>query len=256
MPDKFNRLIEVAEDADREELEIFQDTKDACEKAFKDDPAEAKANKSNLDAARDALTECVARLWPVYFPEKQQAPAESEKRFKTGEEMKECLARAGYPCGKSKLLAAKNKYQQMTVQEDSTVLESDLIAYAKKYVAYRGDPAAVMDMNQRRKVKGEADKIEKQNRLLDYELGIKDDMYTLTAEVELQTSAHKIVYDQEVRNMHLTQALAWIELVRGDPNLEAEFIAAMARKFDEVNNQMAKMGQFQVVFEAADIEKA
>ena len=77
--DQFPRLLEVASEQDKLELQLVHNGRVMAMRAYKDKPG--KEGKANWDAAREAYEETVDRLVARYFPE--EAPEPAGERFKS-----------------------------------------------------------------------------------------------------------------------------------------------------------------------------
>ena len=219
------------------ELTIVRNAVASTLKRYETEPT--VANKKNLDAARAGLDEAVARMWAVYVPE--------DSRFKTLLEVVGYLKGKGYKIAKSKIYQDR-KNNQIRVQADGSVLKRDADAYSKT-LQLLGDPLKGLEASQLKKSELEMARLEKQNQLLDYEIGVKEGLYVSRPEAEMAAASNITVIEANIKNMHVSHALGWIDLVGGDHNRVGDLIEAMENKLNEMFNQLAKTGQFHVVFE-------
>jgi len=237
--DKLTQLLEKASDTHKVELKIHNNAQVSCLKAYNDDPTAAR--QKDLKSARDALEDVIARLWPTYFPDEEQAD--------TVKEALAYLRGKGYKIASSKFYAdcksTKKHPAKVRRQPSGAFLKRDLLLYAKT-LTYLGDPAAGLDQAQRRKLELETRKLEKQTALLDHDLQVKRGQFIPREEAELNRAAALSVIEANVRNLHLTHAGRWITLAAGDPAHTSKVIAAMGQALDDLFNRMAKTDEYQV----------
>jgi hypothetical protein len=241
MPDKLTQLLEIASDADKVELKIRSNAKVACLKAVADEPT--AANQKNLNAAEANLISTIERLWGAYFPD--------EEKFDKIADAHIYLINKGYKISPSKFYEAcngsKSKKLKPVVprQKDGSILKRDLLLYAKS-LKYLGDPAAGLDQAQKRKLALEAEKLERQNALLEWDLRIKEGAYISRADAEMARAAAISIIEANIRNLHLTLSGEWIRLVEGNPDHTPRLIDAMGDALNDLFNRLARMEEFTV----------
>jgi len=234
MADKFDKLLEIASDADKAELKILHNASVSCLKAYNAEPTAAK--KRDLDAAREGLEEVFDRLWPVYFPDAE--------RFKNLLEAMKYLKGLGYKIGKSKIYKdAQDK--QIRVQADGCVLKKDADAYAKT-LRLLGDPLKGLEASQVRKAELENAKLEQQIANLKFELAIKEGAYVPRQEADMARCGVISIIKTNTLNLFQTMTGDWIALSEGNPARIPRVIDAMTGDFLDLLDRLAKVDEFQL----------
>ena len=165
--DKLDRLLEIAGEADAEEIRVLRNACASCLKAY--DVEATAANKRNLDAARGGLAEAVERMWPVYFP--------GDEKYRNLLEVLKYLKGQGYKIGKSKLYKDRSN-KQIRVQADGAVRKKDADAYAKT-LTLLGDPLKGLEALQNEKARLEKERLQHQVAALEYEEKLREGTYVL-----------------------------------------------------------------------------
>ena len=153
MEGKYQELIKIASEADREELAILNGAVETTRKAYADQPT--AANKKDWDAARGGLDAAVDRMWRQYFPE--------ARRFENLMAVVKHLNDKGYKIKKSKAYQDRKK-GRIAIQPDGTVLQKDVDRYAKTLERI-ADSRDAADTGQQTKLERENSLLETRNAL-------------------------------------------------------------------------------------------
>ncbi len=248
MKDRIDKLMEIAGEDDRKELVLRRDAVSKLREAFAGQWSEE--NDRKLTAAQEGFEKCMTRMWERYFPK--------DERFQDRKTALEYLQGNGFKIKHAKFYGdfktgKGGSPPKLFLQKDGAVLKRDLDAYAIT-LPRSEDRVAQVDESHLRKMKAEADIAEKKNRLMDIDIGVIEGKYRLVADSDMEKAAHHQMVEVNVRNMHLTEALPWIELVNGDPKRAPELIDAMDMAMDKMFNQLVRTPQFRITFESEEAE--
>jgi hypothetical protein len=229
MSDKINQLLEMAGTEDAGELTILRNAVAGNLKAYEGEPT--AAHKKNLDAAREALTESVERMWAKYVPE--------DSRFKNLMEVVGYLKGKGYKIGKSKIYKDRRD-NQIRVQPDGSVLQRDADAYSKT-LQLLGDPLRGLEAAQQKIKELEAKRLQGQIDSLEYDLAIKRDRYVLREDAEMERAENAAAIFIGISNGIIGSARVLIETADGDPKRLQEFVEAVKLELNRAANSLAKL---------------
>ena len=244
MQNKLSKLIKVAGKQDAVELKIRNNATVTTLKAYNEEPTAAR--QRDLDAAQAGLEALVDRLWPRYFPE--------DDTFKNLLEVVAYLKSQGYKIAKSKAYKdAKDK--QIRVQPDGSVLKRDADAYAKT-LKLLGDPLKGLEAAQARKAELEIRRTELIVAALEHEQEVREGKYLLREEAEMVRADNARALFVVLSNGLLSAARRLLDAAMGDPNRLSEFVGAMQGEMERVANGLARMEEFEVVFERGAVDQS
>ena len=159
----------------------------------------------------------------------------------------EHLKGAGYQVSKSKLYRDKSA-GKIRVEEDGTVLESEVRAYAathlNKDIASLEDPTQL----QAEKVELEKQKLQEQIAKLRFSREREMGLYVPREEVDTRMVAIMVAIDQAVRQMIDLSMVDLIEKAEGNVKRVNVCRDFMEGKLDETLNQLANTDQFSIQF--------
>jgi len=123
--DKVKKLHEMAGANDKAEISVLHSAVLEGMNAYK--AKATAANKKNWDAAKEGLEECVARLWPKYFP--GEGELLEPEIFTKQKDALEYLKNRGCKLSAGKF-SKDWRNGAVRLQKDKSVTRADLLAYA------------------------------------------------------------------------------------------------------------------------------
>ncbi|MBW2653643.1 MAG: hypothetical protein JRC91_01570 [Deltaproteobacteria bacterium] len=202
---------------------------------MKKDPCKANIDAWNL--ANKNLAEFLAGEKEPSFPNRIEALA--------------WLQRQGYKIAKSKLYK-DCKQGLLKLQNDGSVLESDLKRYARKVGLNQLSNTPDADPNdlQSQKAEAEVDKLRAQIKLYEFQLKEKLSKYILRSDFEMEFAAKVAVLKSGIEHMLYSYAFEWAELVEnGDKETASQRLTdAMMQILKKQFNNFANIKNFEVVF--------
>lgn len=249
MSDKLQKLLDIADPADRAELELLAEALEKTGAAYR--AGYRAADKRDWDAAREGLSEAVERLWARYFIR--------EKVYKNRLAVLEHLQDLGYKVGKTKI------YQDadaglLRLQPDGSVLQSAVEAYLHHPAARLVRPAQAADEAEaeemgREKISEELKHLRLKNEKLQFDFDKDRGRYLPRDEFELELAGRAAVLDSGLKHRFSSRAAQWIATVAGNQEKRAELVALLHGALDEALTDFATTDTFQVmIIEDADAD--
>lgn len=250
--DKLKKLLEIVPGADKDELILVRDGRDATMLAFKNTPG--KETKANLDAARELYEETIDRLWQACFPE--EAPVPEGERFKNRIQAHNWLQSQGYKISRGKFY---NDCEAgfPAVHKDGTVSRYQVLQYGQQLDVERRsiapvDLAAQREEAETRKAVADAKKAEIQAEDLQREQDAKwlhrDEAWAQMAAL-IGSLVDVIRHHNQVGHLHI------IHLAGGDPSRAPEVLEALEEIRARAFNEVLAAGKIEAVFEEIDKEE-
>lgn len=150
---------------------------------------------------------------------------------------------------------AKTKFYQdikkglLSLQDDKTVREQDLINYARATLKRKAgvDVGEHLVQDQSEKTREEILKIRVQRQNSQFDLDVKKGKYLPRADFAREMAARGRVFDTYLRHHLRSSAGKWLAMVGGDAKKLDTFIEALDKGLNEALNRFATMDQFQVM---------
>jgi hypothetical protein len=235
---EIEKLLKKADKQDSIELQVFHNAVIKTFKNYQDDPT--KANKNNIDAAREIFEQKKKELTQKYFPEKNSA------HFSSLREVVRHLQQTGYKVSQSKISRDKIK-NLIKVNSDGTVPETEVRAYTATLTRVEGNIDDLNDIHAK-KTSREVDRLDEQIAKLKFERKKEEGKYIPKADFEAELAARAAVFDTGFRHAFNIHAREWIALVGGKPEKSADFLQSLNKILDEQLNNYATTKIFQVIF--------
>jgi len=243
MPE-FKKLLSKASDSDKAELNILRAAKEQTLKAYQVSPT--ATNKRDLDAAREGLSECIARLLPVYLPKKVVT---TERSFDKQAEAREYLLELGYKVSGGKFSQDSHLFTGV----GKRILLSDLMRYAKEHleqparVSYDDDRAERISALEERKLVLEVEKREREGR--------KESHNWIERTVVYEREAALAVRIMEEALHQLKKATpVLINACNGDPTREMQIRAITQQALHTTFSVVYAAGDFSIEFDEDEDE--
>ena len=136
-----------------------------------------------------------------------------------------------------------------SLQDDKTLLLTDLNAYARAYLKRKtgADAGHAMAEDQSEKTREEILKIRAQRENTQFDLAVKQKKYLPRADFSREMASRAVVLDTTLHHHFRSHAARWIALVGGDPRKLADLTAALDEGINEGLNRFATMDHFQVM---------
>ena len=238
---EIEKLLEVADESEAIELKIFQDAVIKNLKTFQESPT--KANKNNIDAARDSLEKKKKELQTKYFSKDN---TDASENFPSILAAMAHLDRAGFRISKSKMYRDRDK-GMIRVNPDGTVPETEVRAYAATLTKKVADIGDLNDVHAIKTAK-EVERLEEQIAKLKFEREKDQGKYIPRSEFEAELAARAAVFESGFRHAFNSKSRTWIALVNGRQEKTAEFLHALNKSLDELLTSYANTNTFQVMF--------
>ncbi len=247
--EKLQKLLEVADESDRMELQIMQKAIETTRSAYQS--AATASNKKDWDVAREGLQDASDRLWSRYMVQ--------EERLDNRKAVLEYLNENGYSISQGKLYGHAKK-GLLRLQPDKSVLMSSVEAYINN-----PDSGLIKHAETGQTEEDQA----KVSRKLDLELSLlktkaerqrfdfdkEKGRYLPREEFELELASRAAVLETGFKHRFKTRVGEWIQLCGGDQGKRTLLLDAMLKELDVQLNDFATSERYQVMFiadESAD----
>lgn len=247
--EKLQKLLEVADEPDRMELQIMQKAIETTRSAYQS--AATASNKKDWDVAREGLQEATDRLWSRYMVQ--------EERLDNRKAVLEYLNENGYSISQGKLYGHAKK-GLLRLQPDKSVLMSSVEAYINNpdsglvKHAESGQTEEDQKKCQRKfdlelSILGRKD--EREKFAFDRELG----KYLPRDEFEMEMAGRAAVLDSGLTYWIKSNIAEWIQLCGGSQDKRSELLKELLAGKDERLNNFASTDSFSVMLQVEeDIE--
>lgn len=183
---------------------------------------------------------------------------EKEPSFENRIEALSWLQRQGYKIAKSKLYK-DCKQGLLKLQNDGSVLESDLKRYARKVGLNQLSDTPDADPNdlQSQKAEAEIDKLRAQIKLYEFQLKEKLSKYILRSDFEMEFAAKVAVLKSGLEHMIYSYVFEWSELVEnGDKATASQRLTDnMKQILTKQFNHFVNIKNFEVIFSKEDLSE-
>jgi hypothetical protein len=228
-------LKKLAAESVKTDLGILITAKEEAKRNVMGDPSPA-----NL-AAFDKATKMLA----------ENLEADKEPVFENRVEVLNHLKRKGYAVQKSKLYADSKK-GLLKLQDDKTILESDVKAYVRRSGLVKPSDLAAADPTKddalilkRREM--EIKKLEEQVAELEFKREVSQGLYILKTDFELEIAARIAVFDANLRHFFQSRISDWVSQAEGNLKKIPVLLESINQHLDEQFNEFASMKTFQVI---------
>ncbi|MBI9092447.1 MAG: hypothetical protein JEZ12_24790 [Desulfobacterium sp.] len=243
MSDVIAELLKVADEQDSIELKIFKNAVIKTLQEYQESPT--RANKNNMDAARDNLKQKKEEMVTKYLTppgDGGQAPS-----FESLLSVCAHLTKNGFKISKSKLYRDRDK-GAIRINPDGTVLETEVRAYAATLERINGDVADLSD-GHAVKTQREIERLEEQIAKMRFEREKEEGKFIPRKEFEAELAARAVVMEAGFRHTFNVKVREWIAMVGGKAAKSADFLQELNTALDEQLNNFATTRTFQVMFE-------
>jgi len=169
-----------------------------------------------------------------------------ENKFKNVLAVLKYLTDEGFKVGRDKIYSDA-KTGLLRVQEDKSVLASDVKLYAGTLKVIRDDAGEDLAEDHKIKTRKEIEKLNLQNEKLQFELDKERGKYLQKKDFAMEVAARAVVLDTGIRHMFQVNASEYIALVCGDMMKTNVLLDRMYADFDRTMNGFATMDRFQVM---------
>lgn len=235
-----DKILEKAGEADSIELKIFQNAVIKTLSAYQSDPT--KANKANLDAAKDALENKKKELAQKYFKSENHGNC-----FPSTLQVMTHLYEAGYKISDSKIYRDK-KAGLLKVNLDGSVDEAEVRAYAAGLKRRDGNIDDLSDL-QARKSDKEVKILEIKEQQMQFDLDKSMGKYIPRSDFDAELAARAVVFESGFRHFFATRAREMIVTVGGKAEKTADLLELLNQGLNEQLNTYASTDVFQVLFD-------
>jgi len=160
------------------------------------------------------------------------------------------LKASGYRISKSKIYRDKDK-GQIRVNEDGTVLETEVRAYAATLDRIHADIGDLNDIHAI-KTKRDVELREEQIKKLRFQREVDEGKYIPRQDFEGELASRAVVLDSGLRHMVQMKAAEWVAISGGKTDKTPELIRAVNSDLDHLMNGYAAINTFHVLFQGEE----
>lgn len=240
--EKLQKLLEVADEPDRMELQIMQTAIEITRSAYQS--ATSASHKKDWDAAREGMQEALDRLWSRYMVQ--------EERLKNCSVVLKWLNENGYSISQGKLYGHAKK-GLLKLQADKSVLMSSVEAYINHPDSglVKHEEVGQTEEDQKkcqRKFDLELSILERKNEREQFAFDKEKDKYLPRDEFEMEMAGRAAVLDSGLTHGIKSNLAEWIQICGGSQDKRAELMHSMLEWKDTRLNEFATTDRFQVMF--------
>ena len=213
------------------------------------------ATVSTLKAYQEANSASRLRDWQAADAALEQMVIELEAKycgkpnaFANVKEALEFLKAQGYKIAKSKMYADAQR-GILAVQEDRSVLESDVLAYVVR-AGLEKTPDKNPKVDDRifaDKASAELDLLRAREAKLRFEHEREMGLFLPKADVRAELAMKLGAIEAGVKNLIAVNLVEWIESVGGDPKLSEDLQATIFEEIDTLMNEFCNFDELQIV---------
>lgn len=254
MTERFQKLLDLAADADKAELILANNGRVTTMKAYKDKPG--KSTKDDYDAARAMLDETVERLWSRYFPGETTGPAAAPGEwFATETEAYHYIISLGHEVSRGKFNQDKKAGKLTT--DGKKISKFSVLQYA---LSLRQNRQAAVGANsadlQARKEVADTEKAEHDARISRVKAEEaereRDEKWMLREDAEDQAAVLVGLIKDAFRHRVYLDHADLLHTAGGDQGHLAEFAHDLQLFCDRAFNDVAAYKEIDVEFEEED----
>ncbi|WP_054031007.1 hypothetical protein [Desulfatitalea tepidiphila] len=243
---RIEKLFAVVGDDQKEILSTLQKAAADTLAAYKADNSAARLR--DHQAASSALDQMLSDLESRHFGKPQS--------FANVKEALEFLKAQGYKIAKSKMYADAQR-GILAVQEDRSVLESDVLAYAVR-AGLEKTPEKSTKVDDRifaDKASAELDLLRAREAKLRFEHEREMGLYLPKADVRAELAMKLGAIEAGVKNLIAVNLVEWIESVGGDPKLSEDLQGTIFEEIDALMNEFCNFDELQIALQPAGPER-
>ncbi|NOX35319.1 MAG: hypothetical protein GXP56_16585 [Deltaproteobacteria bacterium] len=244
MNSEIDKLLKAANETESVELKIFQNAVIKNLKIFQESPT--RANKKNLDSARDGLNQKKQEIEQKYFSSQENVPC-----FPSLLAAMEHLDKAGYKISKSKIYRDKDK-NFIKVNADGSIPEVEIRAYAGTLERKIGKIDDLNDIHNRKTSK-EIERLDEQIAKLRFEREKDQGRYVPKAEVDQKIISTLIILDVSFRQIMDMNMSDICHILGGDVkklNSAKDYVDDLLY---EMMNKLARTDSFSIKIEELNV---
>lgn len=244
MSDVVEELLKVADEQDAIELKIFKNAVIKTLKEYQESPT--RANKNNMDAARDNLKQKKEDMVAKYLSSPEDCG--TAPSFPSLLKVLEHLTRSGFRISKSKLYRDRDK-SLIRVNPDGSVLESEVRAYAASSLERVAGNIDDMSDIQVRKALKDMEFREEQILKIRQAREVNEGKFIPRRDFEAELASRAVVMEVGFRQHYRLNVGRWIALVGGKREKSAELLDELTRGLEAQLSSYSNMDTFLVMYE-------